>query len=93
MRKEDFVFDHKDDEYQYYWFHVIGDAKIELTNKHMEMCMVEVTDVVFSATDGVVGIKQLFPFNYDVVLSDDTVLKEVLVSLTKEVVVKETIEK
>lgn len=27
MKREDFVFDHMDDEYEDYWFKVVGDTK------------------------------------------------------------------
>lgn len=43
MKREDFIFDHMDDEYEDYWFKVVGDTKDELTKKYMEMCMVSVT--------------------------------------------------
>lgn len=42
MKREDFIFDHMDDEYEDYWFKVVGDTKDELTKKYMEMCMVSV---------------------------------------------------
>ena len=48
MKREDFIFDHMDDEYEDYWFKVVGDTKDELTKKYMEMCMVSVTEVVYS---------------------------------------------
>lgn len=44
MKREDFIFDHMDDEYEDYWFKVVGDTKDELTKKYMEMCMVSVTE-------------------------------------------------
>ena len=31
MKREDFIFDHMDDEYEDYWFKVVGDTKDELT--------------------------------------------------------------
>lgn len=34
MKREDFIFDHMDDEYEDYWFKVVGDTKDELTKKH-----------------------------------------------------------
>ena len=37
MKREDFIFDHMDDEYEDYWFKVVGDTKDELTKKYMEM--------------------------------------------------------
>lgn len=84
MKKEDFIFDHKEDKYEDYWFKVTGETKEELTRRYMEMCMVEVTDVVYSKHDNAVGIKRLFPFNYDVVLSNDEDIKELLASLIKD---------
>ena len=32
MKREDFIFDHMDDEYEDYWFKVVGDTKDELTS-------------------------------------------------------------
>lgn len=78
MKREDFIFDHMDDEYEDYWFKVVGDTKDELTKKYMEMCMVSVTEVVYSNKEQVLGIKRLFPFNYDVIMPDDTELKDML---------------
>ena len=77
--------DHMDDEYEDYWFKVVGDTKDELTKKYMEMCMVSVTEVVYSNKEQVLGIKRLFPFNYDVIMPDDTELKDMLESLVNEV--------
>lgn len=57
MKREDFIFDHMDDEYEDYWFKVVGDTKDELTKKYMEMCMVSVTEVVYSNKEQVLGIK------------------------------------
>lgn len=84
MRKEDFTFDHKDDEFSDYWFKVNGKTKDELTDKYMDMCMVEVTDVVYSEKENMVGVKRLFPFNYDVVAPDDTELKELLIAIVAD---------
>lgn len=85
MKREDFVLDHMDDEYEDYWFKVVGDTKDELTKKYMEMCMVSVTEVVYSNKEQVLGVKRLFPFNYDVIMPDDTELKDMLESLVNEV--------
>lgn len=49
------------------------------------MCMVSVTEVVYSNKERVLGIKRLFPFNYDVIMPDDTELKDMLESLVNEV--------
>jgi len=85
MRKEDFAFDHKDEEYQDYWFNVSGETADELADKHMEMCMVGVTEVVYSKVEDFVGVKCLFPFNYHVVTSDDPALKEMMLSLIEAI--------
>lgn len=91
MRKEDFklgITEYKDGHIDY-WFNVSGETEKELTDKYMEMCMVGVTEVVYSKDEDVVGIKRLFPFNYDVVLSDDESLKELLKSIIYETENKE----
>lgn len=84
MKREDFVFDHMDDEYEDYWFKVVGDTKDELTKKYMEMCMASVTEVVYSNKEQALGVKRLFPFNYDVIMPDDSELRDMLVSLVAE---------
>lgn len=81
MNAEDFIFDHVDEQYSDYWFKVIGNTKKELTEQYMEMCMVEVTEVVYSVKEDIVGIKQLFPFNYQVIESTDKELKSLLIDL------------
>lgn len=84
MNKADFKFTKLDQEYQDYWFEVVGETRDELTREYMEMCMVCVTDVVYSKSDGVVGVKQLFPFNYQVVMSNDDKLKQLLIEIINE---------
>ena len=42
------------------------------------MCMVEVPEVVYSQSENIVGIKRLFPFNYDVITPDDNELRAIL---------------
>ena len=71
------------------WFNVSGETEKELTDKYREMCMVGVTEVVYSKDEDIVGIKRLFPFNYDVVISDDESLKELLKSIIYETENKE----
>ena len=85
MKREDFICHHMDDAHEDYWFKVVGDTKDELTKKYMEMCMVSVTEVVYSNKEQILGIKRLFPFNYDVIMPDDTELKDMLESLVNEV--------
>lgn len=84
MKKEDFVFVRMDEPYEDYWFQVTGDSKAYLTDRYREMCMIEVTDVVYSAKQDFVGVKQLFPFNSYVAASDDEELKSILVSIVAE---------
>lgn len=81
MKKEDFVFDHKDDAFEDYWFRVTGDTKDELTKKYMGMCMGEVTGVVYSRKENLLGIRRLFPFNFDVITPDDDELKGLIASI------------
>ena len=91
MRKEDFklgITECKDGHIDY-WFKVSGETEKELTDKYMEMCMVGVTEVVYSKDEDIVGVKRMFPFNYDVVLSDDESLKELLKSIIYETENKE----
>ena len=62
MKREDFVFDHMDDEYEDYWFKVVGDTKDELTKKYMEMCMVSVTEVVYSKPCQMFNVGAMMPW-------------------------------
>lgn len=89
MDKIDFKFSKFDPEYQDYWFEVSGNTKMELTDKYFEMCMIEVTDVVYSKVENSVGIKRLFPFNYDVVMSKDNELKAMLSEIAEEIGINE----
>lgn len=84
MRKEDFELERKDTEtgHEDYWFKVSGKTEKELTEKYMEQCMVSVTGCVYSKDEDVVGIKRLFPFNYDVILCNDDQLKQILKELS-----------
>lgn len=84
MRKEDFKLDRKDTDngHEDYWFKVSGRTEKELTEKYMEQSMVSVTDCVYSKDEDVVGVKRLFPFNYDVILCDDDRLKQILRELS-----------
>ena len=43
--------------------------------------MIAVTECVYSVSDNVVGVKRQFPFNFDVVLSNDEELKNILKSI------------
>lgn len=85
MKKEDFIFDRKDDEFEDYWFAVKGETQNELSEEYREMCMVAVTDVVYSRKENKIGIRRQFPFNYDVIISTNRTLEELLVSLVNDV--------
>lgn len=67
-----------------YWFTTDKTSDEYLTNKYMEMCMVGVTEVVYSKDEDLVGVKRQFSFNYDVILSDDKELKNILMELSNE---------
>lgn len=78
LKEQDFTFIKMEEPYKDYWFVVDGDSKKELTNKYMEMCMVKVPEVVYSQSEKIVGVKRLFPFNYDVITPEDNELRAVL---------------
>lgn len=83
----DFVLDRIDraNGHEDYWFTVNGETAKYLTRQYMEQCMVGVTECVYSADEDIVGVKRQFHFNYDVVLSDNKQLKDVLKELTDDV--------
>jgi hypothetical protein len=86
LNKEDFILVRHEalDGHDDYWFNVIGDeSRKELEDNYWEMCMVGITEVVYSKDEDMVGIKQLFPFNFNVVMSDDTDLKTILKELSE----------
>lgn len=86
MRKEDFRLKEVDRSNGHidYWFNVNGETEKELTDKYAEMCMVEVTSVVYSKDEDVVGVRRQFHWNYDVIISDDDSLKEMLKSIVRD---------
>lgn len=86
MNKEEFKLWKKDtsDGHEDYWFEVSGTTRDYLTDKYMEMCMKAVFRVVYSKDEDVVGVERTFPFNYDVVISDDEELKQILIDLVNE---------
>ena len=71
------------DGYEHYWFKVNETVNKKLSNIYNDMCMVGVTEVVYSKDEDIVGIKRQFPFNYDVVISHDEKLKSILRAITK----------
>lgn len=84
MTKNDFklVKNEKENGHDDYWFEVSGESQKELENKHKEMCMVGICEVVYSKDEDVVGIKRIFHWNYDVILSNDEILKSILRDLS-----------
>jgi hypothetical protein len=79
MKKEDFKF--KEIGYIDYWFFVEGETAKELTDKYMEQGMIGVTEVVYSKDEDIVGVKRQFPWNFDVIIDNDNLLKELLKSM------------
>ena len=86
MIAEDFVFDKREhnERYDDYWFDVVGASAKELTDEYMEQSMVGVTSVVYSVTDGVLGVRRQFPFNYDVITPNNPELKDIIKSIVEE---------
>lgn len=85
MKKSDFRFHKKDEEYEDYWFYIDGETRGELTDRHMEQSMVSVTEVVYSKVDDIVAARQLFPFNTMVVYDKDQELRRILLELVQDV--------
>lgn len=46
--------------------------------------MVSVPEIVYTKDKDIVGVKRQFPFNYDVIVSDDEELKDILIELINE---------
>ena len=85
MKKSDFRFHKKDNEYEDYWFYVDGETQAELTDRHMEQSMVAVTEVVYSKSEDIVGVRLLFPFNTLVKIDPDKKLRKILFELVQKV--------
>lgn len=85
MKAEDFVLDEKDigDDYEDYWFKVLGDTKKELESKYMEQSMIGVTKCVYSKFEDIVGVEKLFPFNNYITIPNDDELKQILRELAQ----------
>lgn len=83
MRKEDFEFIRKDvnNGHEDYWFKVVGDTKEKLRKSYYEYGIIEIAECVYSKDEEIVGIKRQYPFNFDVTISNDDKLKELLMSL------------
>ena len=85
LNKEDFTLlrvDRKDG-HEDYWYETSKAANEYLTDKYMEQSMKAVFRVVYSKDEDIVGIERTFPFNYDVIISEDDELKSILRVLSK----------
>ena len=85
MNKMDFELDRLETQegHEDYWFKVNGDSLKELEKELWEQSMLQVTSVVYSKDEDIVGVRRDFPWNWDVVLSDNKELNAVLKELTK----------
>lgn len=85
MNKMDFELDRLEiqDGHEDYWFKVSGDSLKELEKELWEQSMQQVTSVVYSKDEDIVGVRRDFLWNWDVVLSDNKELNAVLKELTK----------
>ena len=88
MNKTNFKFERLDntDGHEDYWFKTDSISDRELTEKYMEQGMIGVTDVVYSKDDDIVGIKRIFPFNFNIIVPENLKLKEILKELVEELV-------
>lgn len=67
-----------------YWFKTDAVSDAELSKKYMEQSMVGITEVVYSKYSDVIGLKRIFPFNFDIITPDDPELKNILKELVEE---------
>lgn len=85
MKKEDFTFIRKDcsNEHEDFWYETNKETNEYLMRKYAEQCLRGIFRVVYSKDEDVVGIERTFPFNYDVILSEDEELHDILKSLSE----------
>lgn len=86
MDKTNFKFIRLDslDKFKDYWFKTDKVSDKELSQKYMEQSMVGVTEVVYCKYNGEIGIKRIFPFNFDVIVVNDPELRSTLEELIEE---------
>lgn len=86
MDKTNFKFIRLDspDNFKDYWFKTDKVSDKELSQKYMEQSMVGVTEVVYCKYNGEIGIKRIFPFNFDVIVVNDPELRSILEELIEE---------
>lgn len=88
LTKEDFSLDRveKTDGHEDYWFTTSNKADEFLCHKYMEQGCEHVFEVVYSKDENIVGIKRQYRFNWDVTISPNLQLKEIL----KEIIATKT---
>jgi hypothetical protein len=66
-----------------YWFQVSGDSATDLLDRVCEQSMVCVSDVVMAYENGnwILGVKVIYPFNFNVLLCDFQDVKDILVDI------------
>lgn len=86
MDKTNFKFIRLDspDKFKDYWFKTDKISDKELSKKYMEQNMIGITEVVYCKYNGIMGIKRVFPFNFDVVVVNDPELRSILEELIEE---------
>lgn len=87
MDKTNFKFIRIDspDKFKDYWFETDKISNEELSKKYMMQSMIGITEVVYCKSNGVIGIKRVFPFNFDVIIANDPELRGILEELIEEV--------
>jgi len=85
MDKMDFELDRLEtqDGHEDYWFKVNSNSLKELEKELWEQSMVQVTSVVYSKDEDVVGVRRDFPWNWDVVLIENEELNIILKELAR----------
>ena len=86
MDKTNFKFVKLDspDKFKDYWFETDKISNEELSKKYMAQSMIGITEVVYCKYNGIMGIKRIFPFNFDIVIVDDPELRSILKELIEE---------
>lgn len=86
MDKTNFKFIRLDspDKFKDYWFKTDKISDKELSQKYMEQSMIGITEVVYCKDNETMGIKRVFPFNFDVVVVNDPELRSILEELIEE---------
>lgn len=87
MKKEDFKFKEVDytDGHIDYWFLVNGETRKELDDKYRgEQGFIGIPQVLYSKDEDAVSVRRQFHCSYDVILSEDKSLKEILKSIVQE---------